>query len=191
MARGVVPGRGPIPVFVTDFGCIAIQICFDINWPEGWREARAAGAEIVFWPSAYEGGWPLRALAFDNQFFIVASTSTPTSWIVDITGDVLATTGLRHDWAVATIDLEKKLFHVNFNDEKIDLIVRHYGDRLRWGWYDAEGYFTLESLDDSVTLDDVIEAYQLETMESYLTRMTGLQDQAANTAMLQASVLVP
>lgn len=133
-------------------------------------------------------GWPLRALAFDNQFYVVASTSTPTSWIVDITGDVLATTGLRHDWTVATIDLDKKLFHVNFNDGKIDSIVRHYGERLRWGWYDAEGYFTLESQDDAVSVDDVFDEYQLETMDAYLTRMTGLQEQAANSAPFQAPV---
>src|SRR5262249_49060448 len=41
MALGVVPGQGPVPVFGTDFGRIAVQICFDINWPNGWREARA------------------------------------------------------------------------------------------------------------------------------------------------------
>jgi beta-ureidopropionase len=191
MARGVVPGQGPIPVFDTDFGRIAVQICFDINWPEGWREARAGGAEVVFWPSAYEGGWPLRTLAFDNQIYVVASTSTPTSWIVDITGDVLATTGLRHDWTVATLDLEKRLFHVNFNDEKVEAIVRQYGDRLRWGWYDAEGYFTLSSVDDTLGVDDVIDAYQLETMDAYLARMTGLQKQAARSAEAKTPVLAP
>ena len=48
---GVTPGPLQPPVFQTDFGMIGIQICFDINWPEGWRALRKAGAEIIFWPS--------------------------------------------------------------------------------------------------------------------------------------------
>ena len=55
MDKGIVPGAAKPPVFQTDFGVIGVQICFDINWPIGWRQLGQAGAEMVFWPSAFPG----------------------------------------------------------------------------------------------------------------------------------------
>ena len=53
---GLTAGTIDPPVFKTDFGTIGIQICFDIEWPEGWRILAKKGAEIVFWPSAFAAG---------------------------------------------------------------------------------------------------------------------------------------
>lgn len=41
-----------LPVFETDFGRIAIAICFDANFPHIWEYYGRKGVEIVFWPSA-------------------------------------------------------------------------------------------------------------------------------------------
>lgn len=48
----VVPGSTGVQVWDTDFGRIAVLICFDINYFELWQEAYALGAEIVLWPTA-------------------------------------------------------------------------------------------------------------------------------------------
>src|SRR5262249_7039927 len=58
--NGVIPGE-EVGVFDTDFGRLGLAICFDLNWQELWRKMAEAGAELVCWVSAYDGGFPLQA----------------------------------------------------------------------------------------------------------------------------------
>ena len=69
---------GEFPVFDTDFGKIGILICYDIGFPEPSRHLCAAGAQIVFIPSAWriqdENAWMLNvpSRALENQYFTAA-----------------------------------------------------------------------------------------------------------------------
>jgi len=64
MNNGVTPGALKPPVFRTDFGVVGAQICFDMEWHDGWQNLRKGGAEIVFWPSAFAGGTAVNAKAW-------------------------------------------------------------------------------------------------------------------------------
>lgn len=68
MERGIEPGPLEPPVFETDFGRVGAQICFDIEWSDGWEKLRRKGAEIVFWPSAFAGGSMVNAKATQNHY---------------------------------------------------------------------------------------------------------------------------
>ena len=48
---GITPGRDT-PVFDCDFGRLGVQICWDIQFADGWDALGRAGAEIVAWPTA-------------------------------------------------------------------------------------------------------------------------------------------
>lgn len=69
-------------VFETDFGKIAILVCYDVEFPEAARIVAEAGAEILFVPSCTDerqGYWRVRycaqARAIENQIY-VAMTGT-------------------------------------------------------------------------------------------------------------------
>jgi predicted amidohydrolase len=109
------------PVFVTPFGCIGVQICFDYYFPEATRCLALAGAEIVFSPTmedarGLEQVMALqRARAIDNGLYFVSSVtftggdephSAARSVIIDPIGTVRADSGFRDGWAVATVDLD-------------------------------------------------------------------------------------
>ena len=73
------PGNTGFPVFDTAVGKIAVYICYDRHFPEGWRELGLNGARIVFNPSATTRGhskylWELEqpAAAVANQYFVGA-----------------------------------------------------------------------------------------------------------------------
>lgn len=97
---GVTPGD-EYPVFLTDFGTVGMQICYDNFFPEVARSLALKGAEIIFtpiWGDARQEGynWDIvaRTRAIDNAVHFVASSFTPTrrSLIIDPFGHILADT---------------------------------------------------------------------------------------------------
>jgi N-carbamoylputrescine amidase len=74
------PGNLGYPVFDTAVGKIAVNICYDRHFPEGWRVLALNGAEIVFNPNATAPGisnklWEIEqpAAAVANGYFVVAN----------------------------------------------------------------------------------------------------------------------
>jgi beta-ureidopropionase len=90
---GVTPGSLQPPVFQTDFGTIGIQICYDVNWYGNWRRLSRAGAEIVFWASAFGGGMTLNSLTWMNKSYIVTSSREHPAKIVNPLGKHIVETG--------------------------------------------------------------------------------------------------
>ena len=129
LAGGVAPGEADPPVFQTDFGTIGVQICFDVNWPESWRRLKEKGAEIVFYPSAFPAHRQLSSLAWRNEFHIVSATKTRASRVYNITGEVIAQSGYFQPWADAALHLDKRLFEIDYNTDKVRKLQQKYGGR--------------------------------------------------------------
>jgi beta-ureidopropionase len=73
------PGNLGYPVFDTAVGKVAVNICYDRHFPEGWRALGLNGAQIVFNPSATSRGlsaylWQLEqtSAAAANMYFVGA-----------------------------------------------------------------------------------------------------------------------
>jgi hypothetical protein len=157
---------------------IGIQICFDVNWREGWRHLKEQGAQIVFWPSAYAAGRQLPALALTNQFYVVSAVEGGESHVFDITGEPLATTGKYQYWAGATLPLGKRLFETDYNMPKAQEIQQKYGSRVEVTWYHDSDWITVASLDPNLSTEDLIKEYALIPLHDYIARSTKEQDQS-------------
>src|SRR5262249_1576849 len=138
---------GCAPVFETDFGKVGAAICFDVNFPEVWQELSANGAELVVWPSAYSAGTSLQAPPPINHFYIVTSTQTSDCIVYDITGEELLyqkTPGL--NISRITLDLDRGIYHQNFNMGKRDkLLSEHIDEIVQEKWLDREQWFVLKA----------------------------------------------
>lgn len=96
---GIAPGH-EYPVFKTDFGTVAIQICYDWFFPEAAAAFALNGAEILFaptWGETYAdkdgcvyGENTFRVRARDNGLYMVPSIYDGSSMIVDPMGRILA-----------------------------------------------------------------------------------------------------
>lgn len=97
---GVVPGN-EYPVFETDFGKVAIQVCYDWFFPEIAGIWGLKGVEIVFaptWgttfpdePGRLDGGETVfRLRAFDNGIYLVPSVYDGNSMVINPLGRILA-----------------------------------------------------------------------------------------------------
>lgn len=168
LEHGVTPGS-EAKVFETDFGRLGILICFDINWPEEWAELKRRGAEIVFWPSAYSGGFPLQVYAFLHRYTVVSSTRSDAR-IIDVTGEIIERTGRASPIVSAQIDLEKGVFHGDFNWTQIEPLRARYGRDVTVRILHDEALMTVESQREDLTLARIIEEMGLELLPDYVAR---------------------
>lgn len=175
--REIVPGSRPA-VIDTDFGRLGLAICYDIGWPALWEELKRQGAELVVWPSAYDGGFPLRAYAWLHRYYVVSSVYTEHSCIIDLSGRVLAATSRWHRFASVTIDLEKEIFHIDDHVAKLAQVQLDFGHRVEVHAFTEEHVFTLESHDPDWPVARIKAAYGLESFADYHRRAEGIQDQA-------------
>jgi beta-ureidopropionase len=175
MGDGVVPGPVDPPVFKTDFGTIGIQICFDINWPDSWRKLRRAGAEVVFWPSAYGGGTRLNAHACENNFPVVSSTHKGTTKVCDMTGEEIASAGWVRPWLCVPLNLERAVVHAWPFCEHNAAIQAKYGDRIRIRILTENEWMIFESLSPDVKIAQVLKEFDIPTLEQYLAKSDAAQ----------------
>lgn len=166
---GVTPGVD-YPVFDLDFGRIGIQICFDICFPEGWMELARRGAKIVFWVSAYNGGFPLQAYACLNKYYIVSSVRTDRSMIIDPGGRILAETDPIMNIAYYDVSLDYIVCHHDFNYSIPDLILEKYGGKVRIRSYRDDAIFIVECMDEDVNLEDLQKEFGFESFQQYIDR---------------------
>ena len=121
------PGNLGWPVFETAVGTVAVYICYDRHFPEGWRALGLAGAQIVFNPSATSRSlssylWKLEqpAAAVANEYFVAAINRVGveeygdndfygTSYFVDPEGKFVGEVGDAHNPELIVRDLDLDL----------------------------------------------------------------------------------
>jgi predicted amidohydrolase len=168
----VEPGLTGAPVFDTDFGKIGIAICYDANFPEVWQELKNNGAEIVFWPSAYSAGTQLQAYALLHHYYIVTSTYTKDCQVYDITGQrILDEKSDNITISRITLNLDRPLFHENFNMDKLDELIKAHGDEVEMEMFmKREQWFILKAKKPGISARSLALKYGLEELSDYQTR---------------------
>jgi predicted amidohydrolase len=111
----LTPGEG-CTVVATPLGNMGIAICYDLRFPELFREMSVTGAEVFLvpaaWPSVRLEAWEVlcRARAVENQAYVVACNATGKgllghSMVVDPWGVKIASLGRREGVLRAELDL--------------------------------------------------------------------------------------
>jgi predicted amidohydrolase len=114
----LAPGT-EVVVTPTPWGMAGLSICYDIRFPELYREMTAAGAEFFLvaaaWPAARVEAWTLlnRARALENLAYVFACNGCGTnggvelaghSLMIDPRGRVLAEGGAGPSFVTADVD---------------------------------------------------------------------------------------
>lgn len=174
MENCLTPGGEP-PVFDLDFGDgrlarIGIQICFDAGFPESWQVLADKGARLIFWPSAYNGGFPLQVYAYLHHVYVVSSVRTDISRIVDPLGKILAVTDQRFNVITQDISLDFCVSHWDFNYSIPEKIMRKYGDRVTIRSDRDSAHFLVEPNDDAITVAQLQQEFGFESTFVYHQR---------------------
>ncbi len=169
MEGGVLPGRGAV-VFETDFGRIGALICFDLNFEELLAEYKAEGAELLCFLSAFRGGAMVPSIASRNQCFIASAVPNENGVIVDPLGRVLAESSQYGRVIFSRINLDSQIVHIDFNTDRVRRLKEKYGPQVQIETASPEAVYFLSSLHPDITIDEMIEEFEIERLDEYLDR---------------------
>ncbi len=116
-------GRNPPQSFLCDGVRVGLSICYDLRFPELYRQLSAQGAQLLLVPAAFtrttgKAHWEvlLRARAIENLAGVIAADqcgehpSGQVSWghsmIISPWGEILAQAGEEPELIMAEVDLE-------------------------------------------------------------------------------------
>jgi predicted amidohydrolase len=159
-------------VYEADFGKIGLVICFDANFPEVWKCLADHGAELVIWSSAWSGASAIKAHAINNNYYIVTSTWVGDCTVFDITGnELLYEKSEGVNVSRITLDLDRGIYHDNYNIEKRDRLLKAYdGSIFQELRMNREEWFVLKSSKPGISAREVARSYDMEELRDYRDR---------------------
>jgi len=176
MEGGVLPGRGAV-VFDTDFGRIGALICFDLNFEELLAEYKRQGAELLCFLTAFRGGAMVPSIATRNQCFIASAVPHENGLIVDPLGRVLAESSQYGRIIFARINLDSQIVHIDYNADRVRRLKEAYGPRVKIETASPEAVYFLSSLHPDRSIEQMIEEFEIETLDEYLDRSREVRKQ--------------
>jgi len=152
-----------------DFGRIGLAICFDANFPNVWQNLYDSGAELVVWSSAYSAGMQLAAYSLIHHYPIVTCTQVPDVAVFDIDGrEVLYEMGGDSCVTECAIDLDRCIFHHNFNRDKAERLIAEHGDDVEIEKdYWREQWFILRSKNENASAKKLAALYKMTELNAY------------------------
>jgi hypothetical protein len=189
MEAGTIPGTDA-PAFDTDFGKVGAAICFDMKFVEVGQRLAENGARLVVFASAFIAGHRLLHWARDFGFYILSSCSA-RSYLVDMSGRFLGETGHEINQVRSglvppiysgVVNMDRMLFHLDYNQQKFPEMLKKYGAGVDIEIHYPEAHFTLASVMDDVTVEDIVEEFNLEPWTAYLARSRAVREERLKAA---------
>jgi hypothetical protein len=168
--EGGIRAGNETPVFQCDFGRVVCAICFDLNFDELRDRYAVLKPDIILFPSMYHGGLEQGKWAYSCRSFFVCSLGfdTAPSEIRNPLGEVVASSTNYFNYAVATVNLDRKLAHLDNNWEKLVLLKKKYGKDVIITDLGKLGVVMITSEHDKITSEDMVKEFNIELVDDYL-----------------------
>jgi predicted amidohydrolase/acetyl esterase/lipase len=135
---GVRPGTG-YNVLDLDFGKVGVQICYDIEYPEGWRRLAEKGAELVLYPTQSPQLTRPGMYAATHEYWVVsASFRNNASFFEPGTGLVAAQITEPKQTLVHEIDLSYIILPWSSRLKNGEAFREAFGDRVGYRYSQSE-----------------------------------------------------
>ena len=166
---GILYGRDA-PIIECDFGRVACAICFDLNFDELRLKYVQAKPDLILFSSMYHGGLMQTYWAYSCRAHLVTAVARSPSAIISPVGRVLASTTNYFDFVTATVNLDCKVVHLDFNWDKLKAMKEKYGPKV--SVFDP-GYLDpvlIASETEERTSEDLVEEFEIELLDDYFAR---------------------
>lgn len=169
--KGIVPGQ-EAPTIECDFGRVAMAICFDLNFDELRLKYVKAKPDLILFSSMYHGGLMQGYWAYScRSHFVGAIAGRGTrSEIRNPLGEVVASNTNYFDFAIATVNFDCELVHLDYNWERLRKLKAKYGPKVKISDPGCLGSVLISSEHETVSIDDMIEEFDIELLDDYFAR---------------------
>lgn len=167
--EGLVPGDGAA-CFDTEIGRIGGIICFDLNNEDLRKQYIKLKPDIMVFPSMHHGGITQDIWAYECRAFFVSALSFYGGGIMDPFGQPLAFTDCHKSIAMANINLDRVMVHLDYNQEKFADIGKKYQDEVCIDIPPNIGAAMIYSQTENRTAMDIVREYDLELHDDYFKR---------------------
>jgi hypothetical protein len=168
---GILCGRDA-PIIDCDFGRVAFAICFDLNFDELRLKYVKAKPDLIIFSSMYHGGLMQAYWAYSCRCHFVgaiAGRATPSE-IYNPLGQVVASNTNYFDFAVATVNLDCALVHLDYNWERLRKLKAKYGPKVKITDPGCLGAVLVSSEDEKVSVAEMVKEFEIELLDDYMAR---------------------
>ncbi len=168
---GVRPGS-EYNVIDLDVGRIGVQICYDVNFPEGWQRLKDKGAELVLFPTQSPQLTRPAMYAAIHEYWVVSSTfRNNASFFEPGTGLVAAQIREPKATLVHEIDLSYMILPWSPELRNGEALREAFGDRVGFRYSESEDRGVFWSNDPSTSIGEMARSLGLrETVADEQTR---------------------
>jgi predicted amidohydrolase len=155
-------------------------ICIDVYFPQHvFAPQMEAGADFFVIPSMTPAGVSLEYCAVTYGVPLVLSYS-PWSRILDRDGKELAAGGFRSETLragfgtgiqQATINFDAVSLFADFNQDKLQDVERHYGNKVRIRFHQPNCLFVLESRSADLSITEIMQEFGLVSRRDYFAQL--------------------
>src|SRR5690606_11659526 len=168
---GITPGTN-VPVFNCDFGKLAIAICYDLNFDELREQYVALDPDVIVFPSAYHGGFVQSVWAYTCRAFFVGAISGrgAPSQVRNPLGEVVASSTNYFNYAVANINLDYRVVHLDYHRGKLKDLKKKYGSSVHIKDPGELGVLLVTSENESVGVAAMLKEFGIDVVDDYFKR---------------------
>jgi predicted amidohydrolase len=170
MEGGATPGKD-VPVFNCDFGKLGIQICYDMDFADGWAELARHGAELIAWPTQSPKTSLPAARARQQRCYIVSSTWRHNASIFEPTGKIVAQIKPPQSILVQELDLSYALLPWSSKLRNGEALRQAYGNKVGFHYYEDEDCGIFWSNDPKTTIGEMVRSIGVLEMEEEMARV--------------------
>lgn len=167
--RGLVPGAGAV-VVETPVGRLGGAICFDLNFEELAAEYAALQPDVITFASMYHGGLAQTLWAYRCRSYFVSALPFHGGGVIDPFGRPVATTDCYSAIALAEVNLDRALVHLDYNRVHFDAIRRKYRGQVVVDVPANVGSALIVSRSAEVSAMDVVREFDLLLLDDYFAR---------------------
>jgi predicted amidohydrolase len=172
---GMTPGSD-YPVFDCDFGRVGVQICYDVEYAEGWQALANKGAEIVAFPSETPQTARPSMYALQHRYYVVSATPRDHAAVYNPLGMIDAQATKEGEVLVHEIDLSYAITDWQSGLDGGESLKRKYGDKVGYTYYMGEDAGIFWSNDPTTSIGQMFKAFGYPEPGDDTERARMLQD---------------
>jgi predicted amidohydrolase len=175
LERGTMEGGSTagdaLPVFDCDFGKLGIQICYDMDFDDGWIELASKGAELIAWPTQSPQTSQPAFRAKEHRCYIVSSTWRHNASIFEPTGKIAAQITPPQSVLVQELDLSYALLPWSSKLRNGEAFRKAYGDKVGFHYYEDEDCGIFWSNDPKIAIGEMVRSIGVLELEDEMARV--------------------